>query len=594
MSASVTFVHDSGRQQLHADGVVIALTPGAFEACGRSGLDPTVVDDHTERPEFCRSPSAYHRWQLDWLARLDTATQLDGVARSCAELIVPPLDSLVIAASRLAGAVDALTPQAITYIGSDGPAEETGYHNGHLGFWPRLGDVPLAARVLPLIAAARDLPFDVRPVEPDNRPSHTDAPLLSRARRRLARSLGPFRRLSWGGMRTSVHRPATLMLWYAGYGAEQFAADEHLAGRDTVFITRGDTSFRIIDPTFPPRHRPGHPIDLTVPPVSTLTPPLLAMLDEIDQWGGVPGAGRILESRLAIYVYGICMAVAFAAKQIAPEFARLGVDAVAATNPSSLEEFACLVGAGTAGIPRTLVQHGDHMLPYSLWLVSQTPDFEHFAASDPTVAADIAADAATLGVNAPRITNYAPRIQALKSRASRRTPRPERGTGTVCYVPCFFVGDAKRVAGGHFDDAWYHRWHLRILDLMASRPDLRFIWKGLPSVDLSPDPISGIIAERRLSNVTYESRAFVEVIGGVERVFTDYPSTALYETVHIGKPVLALVFDRFASVRESAAKRFEQVLRRCESEEDALGHLRGFLDTSPSAWVLPVERIAVT
>jgi|HubBroStandDraft_6_1064221.scaffolds.fasta_scaffold00033_38 hypothetical protein len=593
MSASLTFVHDSGGQHFDADGMVIALTPGAFEACRRSGLNPSVVDDHTRRPEICRSPSAYQRWQLDWLARLDTATQLDGVARSCAELIVPPLDSLVIAASKLAGVVDALTPDGVTYVGSDGPAEETGYHNGHLGFWPRLGDVPLAARLLPLIAASRDLPFDVRRIEPDTPVGHTDAPLLSRARRRLARSLGPLRRVSWGGMRTSVHRPVTLMLWYASYGADHFAADVHLAGRDTVFITRGDTSFRIIDPTLPPRHRPGHPIDLTVPPVSNLAPPLMTMLDEVDQWAGVPGAGRILESRLATYVHGMCVVVACAAKQIAPEFIRFGVDAVAATNPSSLEEFACLVGAGAAGIPRTLVQHGDHLLPYSSWLVTQTPDFEHFAASDPTVAADIAADAATLGVAAPQVTNYAPRIQALRSSASRRTRRPESGTGTICYVPCFFVGDAKRVAGGHFDDAWYHRWHLRILDLMVSRPDLRFIWKGLPSVDVSPDPIPRILEERQLSNVTYESRAFLEVIGEVERVFTDYPSTALYETVHVGRPVLALAFERFATLRDEAAKRFEKVLRICDGEEDALGYLREFLDASPSEWVLPIDRISL-
>jgi hypothetical protein len=594
MPASVTFVHDAGPQRLDADSTVIALTPAAYEDCHRRGLRPTVVDDHTRRPEFCRNPSAYQRWQLDWLARLDIEANLEGVARSCAELIVPPLDSLVIAASTLAGAVDALTPGAVTYVGADGSAEDKGYHNGHLAFWPRLGDVPLAARVLPLIAAARDLPFDARPTDPGTPANPTDTTVPTRARRRLARSLGPFRRWRWGGIRASVHRPATLMLWYAGYGAEQFAADEHLAGRDTVFITRGDSSFRLIDPTVPPKQRPGHPIDLTVPPVSKLTVPLLALLDEIDQWSGVPGAGRVLESRLAVYLQGICIAVTCAAKQIGPELSRFKVDSLAATNPSSLEEFACLVGAGAAGIPRTLVQHGDHLLPYSSWLITQTPDFEHFAASDPTVAADLAADAATLGVDAPRVTNYAPRIQALKSTASRRTPRPRHGAGTICYVPCFFVGDARRVAGGHFDDGWYHRWHLRLLDLMASRTDLRFIWKGLPSVDLSPDPIPEIIAERQLSNVTYESRAFLEVIGEVERVFTDYPSTALYETVHVGKPVLALVFERFATVREDAAIRFAQVLRKCDSQEDALAYLRGFLDAGPSAWVLPAAMIAVT
>jgi hypothetical protein len=591
MAAPATFVDDTSHLRSDSDGTVIALTPAAFDDCRRLGLEPTVVDDHTRRSPFCRNPSAYHRWQLDWLARLDMASQLDGVARSCADLIVPAVDSLVIAASTLAGAIDTLEPAAIRYIGRNGPAE-AGYHNGNLAFWPRLGDVPLAARMLPLIAAARGLTFDARAI--NNQIAAGPTPLLRRARRRLARMVGPYRRARWGGTQTGVHRPATLMLWYAGYGAERFAADEHRAGRDTVFITRGDTSFRIVDPTLPPRHRRGGPVDVTVPAVAKLAPPIAALLDEIDQWAGVPGAGRILESRLAVYLQGICSTVARAADRVVPEFPRFGIDRVAAANPSSIEEFACLVAAGVAGIPRTLVQHGDHLFSYSSWLVTQTQNFEHFAASDPTIRSAFAADATALGVNAPEVTNYAPRTLTLRPSALRRARHHKRGAGTVCYVPCFFIGDAKRIASGYFDDAWYHRWHLRLLDLMASRADLRFIWKGLPSVDLSPDPVPDIIAERQLANVTYESRAFLEVIGEVERVFTDYPSTALYETVHAGKPVLALIFERFATLREDAAGRFDQVLRRCGSEEDALAHLREFLDTSPSAWVLPVERIAVT
>jgi hypothetical protein len=591
MAGPAMFVDDTRHQSFDTDGTVIALTPTAFDDCRRLGLKPTVVEDHTQRSQFCRNPSAYHRWQLDWLARLDVASQLDGVARSCADLIVPAVDSVIVAASTLAGVIDTLTPAAVMYIGRNGP-DEAGYHNGNLAFWPRLGDVPLAARMLPLIASARGLTFDARTIT--NQIAVVPTSLRRRARRRLARMVGPYRRTRWGGAHTGGQRRATLMLWYAGYGAKRFVADEHRAGRDTVFITRGDTSFRIIDPTLPPRHRSSAPVDLTVPAVSKLTPPVAALLDEIDQWAGVPGAGRILESRLAVYLQGVCSTVARAADVVAAEFPRFGIDRVAAANPSSLEEFACLVAAGVAGIPRTLVQHGDHLFSYSSWLVTQTQNFEHFAASDPTVRSDFAADASTLGVVAPEVTDYAPRTHVLRSRALRRKRRVKRGPGAICYVPCFFVGDAKRIASGYFDDAWYHRWHLRLLDLMASRPDLRFIWKGLPSVDLSPDPVPGIIADRKLANVTYESRAFPEVINDVERVFTDYPSTALYETVHAGKPVLALIFERFATLRANAAGRFEQVLRRCDSEEDALSHLRGFLDANPSDWVLPVKQIAVT
>ena len=541
-------------------GPVVALTATAFEACSRAGLSPTVLDDHTQRPELCQNPDAYQRWQLDWLSRLDTTCQLDGVARSCAQLIVPSVDSLVVYARTLAGAVDGLAPDAITYVGKVGPVEATGYHNGHLQFWPSLGDTPLAGRLLALIAGARAMPFTARPVGGAETPAIPARLTVNQALRVLSRALGPCRRVYRTPKVGHRHRLTTLMMWYAGYGAEQFAADEHRAGRATAFITRGGTSFRIIDPGLPPRHVFGHSLDLTVRPASKLAPAAMTLLDELDEWTGVPGASRLLETRLAVFLHGICDSVARAVPRVRREFSKFGVTRLAATNSSSLEEFACLIAAKSARIPRVLVQHGDHLLSYGSWLVTQTGDFDEFAASDPTMADELNTAAARLGVGAPRVTYYAPRITSLLADARVRRGGMQ-GAGTICYVPSFLLGDSRYVGGCNFDDAWYHRWHLRILDLMCSRPDLRFTWKALPSSDQAVDPIATVIAERGLGNVTYEARPFVEVINQVERVVIDYPSTALYETVHLGKAVLALTFPRFCVVRPSAASRFAQVLR---------------------------------
>jgi hypothetical protein len=593
MAVPAIFVHDPGDHLLADAGTVVALTATAFEACRRAGLSPTVLDDHTPQPDLCRNPVAFQRWEIDWLERLDSACQLNGVARSCAQMIIPSVDSLVVTSRMLNGAVDRLGPESITYVGRVGPVEPTGYHNGHLQFWPSLGDAPLAGRLLVLVAAARSLTLTTQAV--DGPPVHggsSPRPLLVRARRRLSRSLGPYRRVyrahpGGGGLGS-----ATLMMWYAGYGAEQFASDEHIAGRDTAFITRSDTSFRIIDPGLPPRHTRSRQIDLTVPQVGELAPAAREILAELDDWAGVPGASRLLATRLAVFLHGMCATVAGAARQARREFPKFRVGRVAAANPSSLEEFACLIAAKSADVPRVLVQHGDHMLSYGSWLVTQTVDFDEFAASDPTMADELDAAARALGVVAPRVTNYAPRIAALLEGPARR--REDVDTrGAICYVPSFLFGDSRYVGGCNFDDAWYHRWHLRILDLMASRPDLRFTWKALPSSDQAVDPIAAVIAERGLHNVGYEARPFREVIGEVERVFTDYPSTALYETVHLGKPVLALTFTRFCVLRPSAATRFAQVLRECDSEEQALEQLSRFLDADPALWTLPKRSVTI-
>jgi hypothetical protein len=592
MAAPAIFVHDPGEYRLTDPGTVVALTASAFEACKRAGLSPTVLDDHTQRPEFCRDPDAYQRWQLDWLNRLDAACQLNGVAPSCAQLIVPPVDSLVMTARMLAGAVDTLAPESITYIGKIAPVEARGFHNGHLQFWPSLGDAPLGGRLLPMIARARSLTYDTRPVDGPARAGRPPQTLLARARREVSRTLGPYRRAYRRHIKKGTHPSTTLMLWYAGYGAEQFADDERSAGRDTAFITRDAESFRIVDPGLPPGRAPGRRIDLKVRPVSALDPALMSLLEEVDDWAGVPGASMILESRLAVFLHGICPTVAGAARRAERQLATFGIDRVAAANPSSLEEFACLNAARAARIPRMLVQHGDHLLSYGSWLVTETANFDELAASDPTMAKDLDAAATRLGVAAPRVTYYAPRITALLETARTRRTEPQ-SPETICYVPSFLFGDSRYVGACNFEDAWYHRWHLRILDLMGGRPDLRFIWKALPSSDQSVDPVPAIIAERDLQNVTYEGRPFTQMIDEVERVFTDYPSTALYETVHLGKPVLALTFARFCVLRPSAASRFAQVLRECDTEDEALAQITGFLDADPELWTLPKGSVAI-
>lgn len=592
MAGHAIFVHDVGDYPLTDQGTLVALSATAIEACRRAGIPAKVLDDLTSRPEICRSPDAYQRWQLDWLNRLDTACHLNGVARLCAQLIVPAVDTVVVTARMLAGALDELAPEEITYVGKTGPVESTGYHNGHLQFQPALGDVPLAGRLLESIAASRSLPYAARSVDGEPPPGGRAHSVMARTRRELSRSLGPYRRVYRGHLANRARRSTTLMLWYAGYGADQFAADERAAGRDTAFITRGDKSFRIVDPGVPPRHSPSRRMDLTVRPVNELAPALRALLDEIDDWAGVPGAARILESRLAVFLHGMCDCVAAAARRALREFSHFGIVRVAAANPSSLQEFACLIAARAAHIPRVLVQHGDHLLPYGSWLVTETANFDELAASDPTMGDELTAAAARLGVDAPRVTYYAPRITALR-KAARPRGSVARGVSTICYVPAYLFGELRHVGGYNFDDAWSHRWHLRILDLMTTRPDLRFIWKGLPSTDQAVDPIPAIITEREIRNVAYEARPFTTMISEVDRVFTDFPSTAVYESVHLGKPILALTFPHFFSVRPLAAAQFAQVLRECDTEEDALAQISGFLDADSSLWVLPERNLAL-
>jgi hypothetical protein len=154
----------------------------------------------------------------------------------------------------------------------------------------------------------------------------------------------------------------------------------------------------------------------------------------------------------------------------------------------------------------------------------------------------------------------------------------------------YFIGDSAGVQGNFYDDAWYHRWHLALLDLMRGRSEIDFIWKGLPSVDEAPDPLPNVLLRARIANVRYDARPFLSVLPETDRVITDFPSTALYEAVQFDKPVLALAFPP-VSVRASAAAAFSEVYRPVPGVVEALAVIHSYLDDPPSAWRVPRGRL---
>jgi hypothetical protein len=537
----------------------------------------TVVDDFIDRPRVLPDPRAYLRWQADWIRRLDSHLSHAGAAAASALLIKTPLDSLVDWSRVLGAVVRSLQPSRLLFLGPAG-SDTQPWHNGHLQFWPILGDRTLAAALLPLVA--NHLGTHVA-VEEDGRATGASAGLSTRQalRSRAARAIGP-----WRQVRPRLQRDAstaTLMLWSSGYGATEFANERRVVPRSVLALLRGRAQTRLIDTGRPWRRSGAVSVE---PSFGGVVPEALSpFLGEVDEWAELPGAGEVLRSRLTAFLGGVVPAVGSAAQRLEGELRRWNVVEVAAANPSSIEEFAALLAASRhPDVRRTLVQHGDHLFPYAFWLVTETQNFNCLLYSDPTVPADMQDSAAALGLPAPAFRYDAPRIREIRRRFGRPTGN------AVVYVPTSLMGDSVG-PDGTFDDAWYHRWHLRLLDVMTARTDMTFIWKGLPTSDQTVDPIPLLIAERQLTNVSYRAESFVRVLSQAARVITDFPSTALYETVHAGRPVLAISFERFARLRPSAAAAFAPVLRVCDGEEAALRHIDEFLDSPQDRWILPAS-----
>jgi hypothetical protein len=216
--------------------------------------------------------------------------------------------------------------------------------------------------------------------------------------------------------------------------------------------------------------------------------------------------------------------------------------------------------------------------------VTETPAIDVQLASDPTLVDDLPETAARLGTHGPEVRPSGHRWQSKRS-----PPRRER---FVCYVPSVLMGDTAALPSIYFDDAWYHRWHLQLLQWMIDQPRTNFIWKALPSGDHATDPI--VDAVRAAINVEYVVRPLPWVIDQASRVVTDFPSTPAYEAAWAGRPLLVLWFPQFSDLRPRALDAFGSVVRQCDDETTALAELTAWMADDPATSIVPQARLRPT
>jgi hypothetical protein len=563
------------------------LTPIAYDRLVALGSRPLVVDDVVDRSKTVPQLDSYIRGQVLWMERLDGAAGAHGAVPACAQMLKYPLDSLVSAARLVVALLDAVDTESVEFAGRAGIDRADPLRRGQLGFHPLGGDVPLWGQLLGVAAAQRGSSVRLVPTLA-GAAAPSRASLKAHVAVRLAAKVAAYRHfdaIHW----SPRHTGTTLMTWPGGYGSQSIAHLERRRGRRILVLRRGAAVTQLLEPApwgwralSPPRSvTPLEPLAARARRSGSADPTLVdELLAEVDGWCGLPGSSEVFRSRVETLVERVAPVVDAAAGALADDLERHEVSSVVSANPSSIEEFTALLAAGRCGIPRTLAQHGDYLFPYEGWLVGETNSFETLLSSDPSLLTDLPEAARRLQCHSPTVVY-----------SDHRRPRSshiDAGRRPICYVPSFLTGDFATVPATTYDDGWYHRWHLRLLDWMVHQPQRRFIWKALPRADEAIDPIAAVISDEA-PNVDYETRPFPRLLAKISRVLVDLPSTPAYEAAWAGLPLIVLSFSRFGPLRPRAVERFGRVVRVCDSEEAALRDLDIWLADDPSQWIVAPE-----
>jgi hypothetical protein len=575
-----------GTCALDAD-VVVALSPIALQQCLDRDLDVTVLDDHVDRLALQADHLDFHRWQRGWIDRLDASSRLNGSARTAALAIKGPVDTAVVTSRNLRKLLQTLEPSYVSYVDRARPAPRHTAAPGGLYLWGDDAEPRPAGRLIAGICDDLGIDFGLV-VDPKTSALSTRRSTRARFRRWVGRHIGP-RRTFWVARRNERQRPTTVMTWYGGYGARAFLDAELRAGRRVFFLARGNRSSRLLEPRTIVWRRRSSRIRLERGAGSSFSPATSEILEEIDNWSGTPGTASVIRNRLTYILGTMCPAIEAGAKALEPALTRSRVDRVAAANPSSTEEFATLLAADRACARRSLVQHGDHLMTYEHWVINDLANCDEWVCSDPTVPDEVIPLCDAIGVRPPAFTFEAHRqrvVEGMAGHASRIWDALP-----ICYVPGLYQGGSTFFRGW-LDDAWYFRWQRLLLQWMAGRPDHTFLWKAFPPGNHTEDPIPALIDKMGVGNVRFETRPFTAVLSSVGRTIFDVASTPLFEAVQAGKPALAISFDRFIPLRPAAAALFDTVLRRCDTEEQALAEMEHFMAGDPDLWILDLRRLA--
>jgi len=151
---------------------------------------------------------------------------------------------------------------------------------------------------------------------------------------------------------------------------------------------------------------------------------------------------------------------------------------------------------------------------------------------------------------------------------------------TVIYLPTFFFGNEGQY-NDTYSDTWYYKLQRAILEYLATRQDYYFIWKGLIESDKCWNPIPQWIQDRGFDNIGVETyRPFTKFLLTADKVICDLASTGFYEAVAAGVPTMALCY-RAHRIREGAREVFGEMLRDFTTYDEAVEHIKNFLDNDP-------------
>ena len=136
----------------------------------------------------------------------------------------------------------------------------------------------------------------------------------------------------------------------------------------------------------------------------------------------------------------------------------------------------------------------------------------------------------------------------------------------------------------------YLRYHYALVDYFHSREDYYFIWKALAQPFGRGDVIQRILKDKNISNIKFSTNSLKKWLPVVDRVICDVSSTAFFECIFTGLPVLAFYRPGSQKLWKEAHSLFGNSLQSSSTIGQSLNAIEEFLNDDPQKYVVSLSQ----
>ena len=134
----------------------------------------------------------------------------------------------------------------------------------------------------------------------------------------------------------------------------------------------------------------------------------------------------------------------------------------------------------------------------------------------------------------------------------------------------------------------YFSWHKMLIDYFSQQKDCKFIWKAVQEPLKREDLVSRIIDENNVTNIVYDLGSLSFWLKQADRVICDVPSTAYFEAIFSGLPVLSFYRKAENNIRKDLFDVLGESLCSYTKDEDAIPLIDNFLRSDPLKYTVSI------